>query len=285
VTSLCGLVLALAAAPPEREDPQLRAALASVLREARRRFPLERAAAALIDLRDGRRASVHGGRPFYAASVVKIAFAVGLYDAVRTGRVRIDAPVRADLARMLGPSDNEAANRILDLACGTAPGPALRGAELREFVRRRGCIDRRVHRRGMAASRAGHKLSFASPRDRQLYRFRRHNQVTANDVARLLVLLRGGEAVTPDVDREILGMMEREAGRGHPIHAPFARGVPAGVRVWSKAGWTRRWAHDAAIVEGAGGLAYVLVVLTRQARPAGHLAWVAGRIHRLLARH
>jgi beta-lactamase class A len=276
----------LTTAGPPRADDVLRRDLAAILREARGRFGLERIAATLVDLESGRRASVGGKRRFYAASLVKVFFAVALHDAARAGRVTIDEAARRDLRAMLGPSSNEAANRILDLACGTEAGPALRGAALRSFVRRRGCVEDALARRGLRALRAAHKLSFSSPRDRQLYRFRPSNSVSAEETAQLFYLLHRGRAVDPTADAEIREMMRRPSGRGHPIHAPIANGIPEGGSVVSKAGWTRRWAHDAAIVEGpAKGVHFLLVVLTRQARPGPHLTWIARRVYRLLAAH
>jgi len=42
----------------------------------------------------------------------------------------------------------------------------------------------------------------------------------------------------------------------------LGEGLPSGVRLWSKAGWSSRTRHDAAIVELAGGQRFILAVMT-----------------------
>ena len=45
-------------------------------------------------------------------------------------------------------------------------------------------------------------------------------------------------------------------------HAFTALGLPAGAKLWSKAGWTSQARHDAAYVELPGGAKFVLVTFT-----------------------
>jgi len=39
-------------------------------------------------------------------------------------------------------------------------------------------------------------------------------------------------------------------------------GLPKGTRLWSKAGWTSRTRHDAAIIQLENGTRFILVVMT-----------------------
>lgn len=52
-----------------------------------------------------------------------------------------------------------------------------------------------------------------------------------------------------------------------------------GLKIWSKAGWTSKTRHDAAYIETADGLKFVLVVFTvDHADEAGFIPAVAGRV-------
>jgi hypothetical protein len=65
----------------------------------------------------------------------------------------------------------------------------------------------------------------------------------------------------------------------------LGEGLPAGSRLWSKAGWMSQARHDAAIIALPGGPRFVLVVFTEGARASAdtrRLPAVAAEAARLL---
>jgi hypothetical protein len=278
---------AQAATFPAEPDPGLQQVLrVSAAATARRhRAQQPRLHVTLVDLADEahpRRASLGGDRPVFAASLVKLAFAAAYYDAVRTGRLRAD-PREEDLVRRsLGPYDNRAPSALVDLVTGTRAGRALRGAELADFLDKRQAATRLLERHGIYGIRALHKLAPARGRERQLYRLGA-NRVTADDVAKLLWLLWRGELVDRQASERMLSFLRHDAGGKRDLVAyPIASGLPAGVQVHSKAGWTRSYAHDAALIRPQRGGALLLVALSQVRFPGAQLATLAGEIYRRL---
>src|SRR5262249_56265766 len=110
--------------------------------------------------------------------------------------------------------------------------------------------------------------------------------VTGAEGGRLFALLNGGVPAGAEDERALWRLMREEGGHGHPIDAPIASALPQGVRVYSKAGWTRRWAHDAAWIVGpqGSGAELVLVVCSEQRRKTPHIAWIAAQVYRALVR-
>jgi hypothetical protein len=94
----------------------------------------------------------------------------------------------------------------------------------------------------------------------------KRNMLTTDDTARLLVEIVNGKCVTPARSREMLELMKRDpaAPTSDPDdQAKFSGpGLPAGTRLWSKAGWTSQTRHDAIHVELPGGARFVLVTFT-----------------------
>jgi hypothetical protein len=62
--------------------------------------------------------------------------------------------------------------------------------------------------------------------------------------------------------------------------------LPGNARIWSKAGWTSKTRHDAAIIELTGGRRFVLVVFSegrKLAENSGLLPAMAREAARLMA--
>lgn len=84
-----------------------------------------------------------------------------------------------------------------------------------------------------------------------------NNTATAADLATLLDALRQGEAVSPEADCAMVGVLLDQR-----FNDMIPAGLPEGVRAAHKTGWITGIHHDAAIVYPEQRPPYVLVVLT-----------------------
>jgi len=273
-------------------DADISAFVRSVADRACRRFagagltPDGLAIAVILD-EEGRPPSMGGynlHRPFYPASVVKLCYALALEQAFADGRAGRTPDVLCDLQLMLRDSSNSATNRILDLLTGTESGPELPETELAEFARKRQAVNEFLRRLGFRDINACQKTWNDAPfgRDVQFLgpAYENRNRMTAAETARLLWVIRHARAVSRPACEEILGHIRRIPGNPEDIQARrIGGGVPAGSRLWSKAGWTSNTNHDAAYVELPIGSPFVLVVFTNTSYKHGEIpAWIAREI-------
>jgi len=90
----------------------------------------------------------------------------------------------------------------------------------------------------------------------------------------------------------ILRLLERPIAEADDKRDPMnqvlgflGQGLPAGARLWSKAGWTSSVRHDAAIVRLAGGVEFILMVMADDKALAGNrklLPFIARQVSRQL---
>ncbi len=275
-----------------RTDPHISAFLSSVAERACRRFagngltPQDLAIALILD--DDDRPPLLGGynmdRPFYPASVVKLCYAVALEEGFAEGRIRRAPEVLRDMDLMLRVSSNSATNRILDILTGTESGPELPEDELAVFAEKRQAVNRYLRRLGLRDINACQKTWDDAPfgRDVQFLGpdYENRNRMTAADTARLVWLIRRERVVSRAACQEILKSMRRKPGDPKDIQARrIGAGIPAGSRLWSKAGWTSSTNHDAACVEMPSGSPFVLVVFTNTSYRHGEIpAWIAAEV-------
>jgi beta-lactamase class A len=209
-------------------------------------------------------------RWFHAASTIKLAILIGVYSAVHKGhlhpearlhvrnrfhsaldglpfRVRADrdanAAVQAQIGKtmrvhelsrhMIVTSSNLAANLLLDLVGLGEIHNALDELQVVGVDVRRGVEDERAWAAGM------------------------NNRVTANGLVRLLRTVAEERAFTPELSRQMLGILHSQE---------FKSGIPARlpreVKVAHKTGEISTIAHDAGIVFVPRRKPYVLSVLT-----------------------
>jgi hypothetical protein len=244
------------------------------------------AAAYVENLATGAGAAWNARATFPAASTLKLAIAVTLLG-------RADGPPARGseldglLRRMLIPSDNEAANRLLVLLGGsTRGGGALVNAAMRSIgLERTEMYGGYVLGTSLAPPRGlagrGVPLTVVSQPAWGIGK-----ATTALDLARLFraiwlgsgglgPFVRGGSGVTPAEARYLLYVLARVGDR-----AKLARTVGAipGVVVMHKAGWVDAARHDAGLVVWRGGV-LVAVAMTHRFGGAGTRADVlAGRV-------
>jgi hypothetical protein len=103
------------------------------------------------------------------------------------------------------------------------------------------------------------------------------NRLSSDAVARLLLAIRSGEAVSRRGARRIMALLERSIAEADDARDPanqvlgfLGEGLPEGARLWSKAGWTSSVRHDGAIVRLPDGREFILVVFLADRQLAGN---------------
>lgn len=211
------------------------------------------------------RADFQGDVRFYPASVIKLFFMADLF---ATGRETVPDAGRA-LEEMIVVSDNDATAYIVDILAKTAPGTELEGRALRQFVEARREINERFLKQGYAGNVSAMMKPWSfGPYGRELQLLgpnrENRNMLTANATASLLLsivrgTLRGAPAMMTLLQRPLDPPRESE----NQVKEFVGEGLPAGSKLWSKAGWTSEVRHDAAFVELPDGRKLVLVIFTR----------------------
>jgi beta-lactamase class A len=213
------------------------------------------------------RADYHGDAPFYPASVVKLFFMTEVYHQ----RKENDPDVPRALKEMIVVSDNDAAAFLLDTISDTCSGPELQGRALRKFIDKRRVVNRYFNPMGYDISAMAKPWSFGPfGRDVQLMggpdRPNR-NRATSNSVASLILWILRRRAVSPTASDAMLALMQRElkmtGGEEDQVTSFIGEALPAGTKLWSKAGWTSEVRHDSALLELPGGRRLIMVIFTR----------------------
>jgi beta-lactamase class A len=222
------------------------------------------------DLADGAGIDVDGDRRFHAASTIKLAVLVGLFDTLGQEGVNPEARVHVrnqftsladgryfrvspardgnqdvhghvgrtmrvrDLARhMIVTSSNLATNVLVELLGLEGVQGALDRLGVEGIDFRRGVEDERAWEAGI------------------------NNRVTARGLVELLRLIAEEEAVSPEASREMLDILHDQR---------FVSGIPAGLpddaRVANKTGEISTVAHDAGVVYLPDREPYVIAILT-----------------------
>jgi len=277
-TLLLLIVLAVSANADYREfkdfptDPSLETKLRHVAESTLKDFPKLKAedlSMTLIDLTKMStisRGDYHGDAPFYPASVVKLFFLAETFHQKKESQP--DVP-RA-LGEMIHVSDNDATAFILDVISDTCSGPELDGRALKKFIEKRSVVNRWLTPLGYDISAMAKPWSFGPfGRDVQLMGPNRENRnrATSNAVASLLLWIVRGRAVSPEASKAMMELLNR------PLDTPrkdenqvkefLGESLPAGSKLWSKAGWTSEVRNDAAYIELPNGRKFILVVFTR----------------------
>lgn len=215
---------------------------------------------------DGYRA----GASFYPASVIKLFYMAAAFGLIEAGRMAPSAEIGHALSVMIRQSSNDATSYIVDRLTGTTGGPELEPAALARWLRRRRSVNRFFegwHWPELADFNATQKTWEDAPygRERQS-RFdvpRNRNRLTTDATARLLWAIMRGQAVSPSASASMRRLLRRDLRRpDNQIEGFLGEGLPAGSQIRSKAGWTSRTRHDAAIVRLPNGRRFILVAFT-----------------------
>jgi beta-lactamase class A len=221
-------------------------------------------AISVIDVESMQRADHNGDEPFYPASVIKLFFMADVY---ATNKHTLGDVDRA-LKEMIVVSDNDATAYLVDILANTTGVTRLEGRALRRYIERRRDINRRFQRLGYEQTSAMMKPWSFGPFGRELQvlgekRVNR-NRLTANETASLLLWIARRRAPSSDAQMALLHRpLDPPRDDENQVKEFIGAALPAGSKLWSKAGWTSEVRHDAAYVELPDGRKLVLVIFTR----------------------
>jgi beta-lactamase class A len=224
----------------------------------------------LRDLKNPARADHRGDAPVYPASVVKLFYLAAAHRQMEDGNISDTPELRRALHDMIVHSGNEATGYVVDVLTGTTSGPELPPAELAVWHDRRNEVNRYFQSLGYLDINANRKTWNDGPygRDKQAVdQFTpARNSLTSNATARLLGEIYSGRCVSVARSAQMLELMKRDfidlARTDYQACEFIGAALPAGAKLWSKAGDMSTARHDAALVELPGGGKLVLVIFT-----------------------
>ena len=239
------------------------------------RLDTNQIAVTLVDLRDLKhpaQASYRGGEQVYPASVIKLFYLVAVHRWLEDGKLHDTEELRRAMRDMTVDSLNEATGYLVDLLTGTTSGPELSPKVMEEWYFKRNVVNRYFASLGYVNINVNRKPWCEGPYGREMQSVKmskpnHRNWLTTDVTARLLTEIVTGQAVSAKRCAEMMELLHRdpspEAGnKNDQAHAYTALALPAGSKLWSKAGWTSETRHDAAYVELPNGAKFVLVTFT-----------------------
>jgi len=266
-------VLPPQSATPTRSTEPLRLKIEAIEARARPKA----LAVALRDLGTGLTFAHHADRWFHAASTIKVAILVGVYEAIHEGRlvpqsrvhirnrfrsawdgsafrVARERDANAEVHRHVGST-----MRISELALHMIATSSNLATNLLLDV-----VGVETVQRSLEALRIGGVDVRRGVEDERAFEHHLNNRVTAEGLAALLGTIAEGRAFSPELSREMVDVLHAQEFRsGIPARLPKA------VRVAHKTGEISTVAHDAGIVYPPDRAPYVLVVLTEWAPDDG----------------
>ncbi|MEN9575408.1 MAG: hypothetical protein RL514_3263 [Verrucomicrobiota bacterium] len=248
----------------------------SAVAEACRQFPKlqpHQIAVTLVDLRkpaQPTRGSHRGGEQIYPASVIKLFYLAAAHRWMEDGRLTDTPELRRAMSDMIVHSYNEATHYVLDLLTGTTSGPELPEAELKEWFEKRNAVTRYFAGLGYQNVVAHKKPWGEGPYGRETQAIKafepKRNFLSTDDTARLMAEIVTGKCVSAQRCSEMMALLKRElpdVDKDPDSQGKFTGpALPAGAKLWSKAGWTSQTRHDCAYVELADGRKFILVTFT-----------------------
>ena len=277
----------------------LRAGVNTVLDPASgKNFKPEEIAATLIDGSDPnnlRWASINGEKAIYPASVVKMFYMVALERQIEDGKVTLTPELSRGLKDMIVDSSNEATQYILDVLTDTSSGAELPEKHFEQWQYQRNRVNRYFASMGYTNINVNQKTfcedAYGIEQQSRKYKGQNRNMITTNATARLLAEIVLGRLNTPERTQAMMELLKRDPFKPSSDLDNQSVGFTGkalidakmtDAKLWSKAGWTSRARHDAAYIETAGGLKFVLVIYTenhatdRDAIPAIAAKIIAG---------
>ncbi len=287
--------------PPQTENsPQLQRALdeivATTLKElSAKGYKPEELAVTLIDLRDPQRlatANVRGEQKIYPASVVKLFYLAALERQLEAGKITDTKELRRGERDMIVDSSNEATQYILDVITDTSSGAELPKNLFDIWQYKRNRVNRYFSSLGYRNINVNQKPfcedAYGVEQQTRNYHGENRNMLTTNATARLLAEIVLGRVAGSAGTSKMLGLLKRDPfappkGDDDQAHDFTGRILierkMSDARLWSKAGWTSKTRHDAAYIETADGLKFVLVIFTENhATEKEVIPMIAGRV-------
>ena len=256
--------------------PRLQAVVERAVAEARQQFPKLQAnqlAVTLVDLREAAvpaRGSYRGAEQIYPASVIKLFYLAAAHRWMEDGKLADSPELRRAMSDMIVHSYNEATHYVLDVLTGTTSGPELPEAEIKAWFEQRNAVNRYFTALGYTGVNANKKPWCEGPYGRETQAIKlfepKRNALTTDATARLMTEIVTRRCVSAPRCDEMLALLQRDPfsqAKDADNQSKFTgSALPAGAKLWSKAGWTSQTRHDCAYVELADGRKFVLVTFT-----------------------
>jgi hypothetical protein len=220
--------------------------------------------------------SQRGDDRIYPASIVKLFYLVAIQEWLEKGMTKASIELERAMQDMIVDSSNDATSLVVDVLSGTTSGPELPEGPFATWKQQRNIVNRYFQSLGwpeLANINVNQKPWCDGPYGRERAfvgeMYDNRNMLTTNATARLLHSLVGGVAVSPSRSQLALDLLERDLALGmvvppgdeeNQVNGFLGAGLPAGTRLWSKAGWTSQARHDAAFWQAPSGVSSLLVV-------------------------
>jgi beta-lactamase class A len=213
-------------------------------------------------------ASYRGELPIYPASVVKLFYLVAAHQWMEDGKIQDSPELRRAMRDMIVDSYNEATHYVLDLVTETTSGPELPPEEMKAWEHKRNVVNRWFAEKGYKGLNLNQKPWCEGPYGRERIfvgkNYENRNALTTDATATLLANIARGSVVSKKRCDEMMELLKRDPFKKGNDQATeyIGNAVPAGSKLWSKAGWTSTTRHDAAYIELPDGKKLVLVIFT-----------------------
>lgn len=216
--------------------------------------------------------SFRGEFSTYPASVIKLFYAAYLGERVRTGELHLTEELGRAARDMIVDSNNDATALVLDAVTDTTGGPELNASELAIWMDKRQAVNRWFRSLGYESVNACQKTWNEGPygREKQGYG---EGDVHRNSLSSLASLRIMAEiALGGILDSDRVDWMRGLLARSIPADSlnvseqasKFSGAVlPAGTKLWSKAGWTSEVRHDVAWFELPDGREFIWAIFTK----------------------
>jgi beta-lactamase class A len=287
--------------PPMVTSEKLQEILSNAVTESINEFAAKgvtasQVAATLIDLRDPSKlaaANVRGEERIYPASVVKLFYLAAIERQIEAGKITPTPELERGIRDMIVVSSNEATQYILDVLTDTSSGAELPKSEFEKWQYKRNRVNRFFTAMGYKNINVNQKTfcedAYGIEQQSRNYKGENRNMVTTNATARLLSEIVTGRMATPEATARMMTLLHRDPfakdtgdaddqSHGFTGRMFIARDMKSD-KLWSKAGWTSTARHDAAYVETADGLKFVIVIFTeKHANESALIPAIAGRV-------
>jgi beta-lactamase class A len=251
--------------------------------------------ATVIDLTDSsnfKHAAYNGELRLYTASVVKMFYLAALERQLEDGKISMTPELARGLKDMIVDSSNEATQYILDVLTGTSSGAELPQKEFDTWQYKRNRVNRYVTAMGYKNINVNQKTfcedAYGIEQQSRNYKGQNRNMLTTNATARMMAEIVTGRIAGPAGTAKMLELMKRDPFAATTDQDDQAHGFTGRMlidrkmtdaKIWSKAGWTSKSRHDAAYVETADGLKFVIVVFTENhANDKAPIPTIAGKV-------
>ena len=200
--------------------------------------------------------------------MVKLFYLVAAHQWMEDSKIQDSEELRRAMRDMIVESYNEATHYVLDAITDTTGGPELPADEMKTWEYKRNAVNRWFAAKGYKGLNVNQKPWCEGPYGRERIfvgkNYENRNALTTEATARLLANIARGVMVSKKHCEEMMELLKRD---------PFTKGneqatdyigsaLPAGSKLWSKAGWTSTARHDAAYIELPSGQKLVLVIFT-----------------------